>query len=360
MAEVDDTACLSGILATAVGSMPHTNPDEAVDLIVSTLNKAVHAPQLSQADPREQMWIQFTEGLPRFRVDLERLSYYFDTSGDPISDVEEFYTHYFDVVAGGPADHFAVGPEYGRGIHCLLALLRKEGVKRPFIKVQVTGPLSFGMTVTDESKRPIFYHPLFRDVAVKGMGLKAAWLLDQFKPFAEQVIVFFDEPSLSAYGSSAFLGVSREDVTDSLDDVIGMVTQRGGIAGIHCCGNTDWGILMSTSAQIVNFDAVDYMETIAIYSRELPVFLARGGVLAWGAVRNTEVVLGETVDDVIRRVRNGLRLLENNGVDTAALKNKMILTPACGCAGLSLEATKKVYAILSQLDSKAREEILGA
>lgn len=353
-----ETLEIPAVLVTAVGSLPHGDAGQAVDLIFNSLELAPHAPQLARLDPREQMWIQFTEGLPRFRVDLDNLSYFFDTSGDPLGDVERFYEGYFRVTEGDSADDFAIGSEYGRGIHTFLERLRTENRKRPFIKLQVTGPLSFALTVTDENKKPIFYHPLFRDVAVKGMGLKALWLLDTFKPFAENVIVFFDEPSLSAYGSSAFLGVSKSDVIESLDDLISMVVDRGGIPGIHCCGNTDWGLLMETATRIINFDAVDYMETLAIYGPQLAGFLERGGVLAWGAVPNTEKVERETSDDSVRRIRAGLELLENRGVDRGALTQRLLITPSCGCAGLTLEQTQKVYDLLSELGARLNSDAL--
>jgi hypothetical protein len=353
-----ETLEIPAVLVTAVGSLPHSNPGQAVEMVLHSLEAAPHIPQLSRSDPREQMWIQCTEGLPRFRVDLDNLNYFFDTSGDQLSDVERFYEGYFQVTEGNPADDFAIGTEYGKGIHTFLERLRTENRKRQFIKVQVTGPLSFGLTVTDENKRPIFYHPLFRDVAVKGMGLKAVWLLDTFKPFAENVIVFFDEPSLSAYGSSAFLGVSKSDVIESLDDVISMVVDKGGIPGVHCCGNTDWGILMETATRIINFDAVDYMETLALYGSQLAGFLERGGVLAWGAVPNTERVEQETSDDTVRRIREGIALLEKSGVDRGALTRKLLVTPACGCVGLTLEQTQKVYDLLSELEERLDSDAL--
>lgn len=351
MKEFKETGPLPAVLATAVGSLPHSSSEDAVDLITTSLKAAPHIPQLSKSDPREQMWIQFSENLPRFRADLENLSYGFDTSGDPGPEIEEFYTHYLEVSEGGTPDYFAVGDEYGRGIHTFFDRLKTAGKKWPFLKVQVTGPLSFALTVTDEQKRPIFYHPLFRDVAVKAMGLKAVWLLEQAKAYADNVIVFFDEPSMSAYGSSAFLGVSMADVVESLDDVISMVLERGGIPGVHCCGNTDWGILMATQTRILNFDAVDYMETMAIYGGELSRFLERGGVLAWGAVRNTAIVEKETAQDVVLRIEEGAEIIRKSGVDRDALLEKVIITPACGCAGLTVQHTEKVYGLLSELDS---------
>ncbi|MFH1112619.1 MAG: hypothetical protein V1792_01740 [Pseudomonadota bacterium] len=359
MAVFPDTSCLPPLLATAVGSLPHEDPLQAVEMITAKLTTAPHAPQLSRSNPREQMWIQFTENLPGFKVDFENLSYHFDTSSVSDAAVEQFFTHYLDVLEGGTPDYFAVGPQYGQGIHALLERLARDGTRAPFFKVQVTGPLSFALTVTDESRKPIFYHPVFRDVAVKAMGLKAVWLLEQFKPFADEIIVFFDEPSLSAYGSSALLGVSKEDVIDSLNDVISMVADRGGIPGVHCCGNTDWGLIMETAAGIVNFDAVDYMETMKIYRDELTAFLGRGGVLAWGAVPNTERIREETVEDVIGRIRQGIRMLVDAGVDRDALARRIIVTPACGCAGLTTGDTQRVYEILAELESINPERVQG-
>ncbi len=105
MSEFTETDVLSPLTVTAVGSLPHTSPSSAVQLILDSLEGAPHPPQLPFADPREQMWIQFTEGLPRFRVNVETLSYSFDTSGDPFPEVEEFYS----TVHGGHRGRFSRG-----------------------------------------------------------------------------------------------------------------------------------------------------------------------------------------------------------------------------------------------------------
>jgi hypothetical protein len=353
MGEFMDTASLPRLLVTAVGSLPHSDAGQAVDLTISRLKRAPHIPQVPRCDPREQMWIQFTEGLPGFRVDLERLHYSFDTSDESAGKVEEFFAHYLAVIDGAPPDLVSVGEVYGRGIHLFLNRLKQQGKRLPFVKLQVTGPLTFALGIADQSEKPVYFHPLFKDVAVKGMGLKALWLIEQFSPFADNIILFFDEPTLSAYGSSALLGVSREDVITSLNDVISMASDRGAICGVHCCGNTDWGLLMESSTRIVNFDAVDYMETLSLYPAQLRGFLDRGGVLAWGAVPNTPRIDQESADTVVARIRHGVDLLvDKTGIEREALTSRMIVTPACGCSSLSVEHTDKVYDILAELDQR--------
>ena len=357
MVDFQETNVIPKLLCTAVGSLPHTDPEVAIDLILSSLKNAPHTPQLSRAYPQELMWVQVSEGLPRFKADYEQQSYLFDTSGDTTGEIEQFYANYLAATEGSSTEAFAISPEYGRGIHLFLDRLKNENRKFPFIKLQVSGPLSFALTVTDEVRKPIFYHPMFRDVAVKGMGLKAIWLLEQFKPFAEKIIMFFDEPSLSAYGSSAFLGLSKTDVVESLEEVINMVLDKGGIPGIHCCGNTDWGMIMETSARIINFDAIDYAESLALYNKQLNQFLGRGGVLAWGAVPNTEKVDKETPSDIIRRIQSGFGILQKAGIDRELSNSHIIITPACGCAGMSQEQAEKTYKLLAEIEEIGPEAI---
>jgi hypothetical protein len=354
-----DTEVLPKLLTTAIGSLPHLDAGSAVELILKSLSVAPHLPQLSRLDPREQMWIQFSEGLPGFQVDLDKLKYYFQTSEEYSVLVEKFYEDYMAIIEGASISTFRISEDFGLGIKLFFDKLSRSQSKYPIIKAQVTGPLSFGLSVTDENGKPIFYHPLFRDVAVKGMGLKAIWLIEKFKPFAEQIIVFFDEPSLSAYGSSAFLGVSVSDVIESLNDVFSMASSRGALTGVHCCGNTDWSLLMRTNVDIINFDAVDYLESLAIYPEQLSGFLEKGGVLAWGVVPNDGRINQESADDILLRLRRGVRVLEEKGVPRDLLLRRIIITPACGCAGLPVGEVERVYEILSIIDKMDLDQALG-
>ena len=357
MIENVHTEALPRLLTTAIGSLPHLEAGSAVELILKSLSAAPHLPQLSRLDPREQMWIQFSEGLPGFKADLDKLKYYFQTSEEHSILVEKFYEDYMAIVEGASSSAFKISSDYGLGIKLFFDELSRNQSRYSIIKAQVTGPLSFALAVTDENGKPIFYHPLFRDVAVKGMGLKAIWLIEKFKPFAENIIVFFDEPSLSAYGSSAFLGVSSSDVIESLNDVFSMASSRGALTGVHCCGNTDWSLLMQTDVDIINFDAVDYMESLAIYPEQLSSFLERGGVLAWGAVPNDGRINQETVADSLMRLRKGVSFLEEKGVNRDLLLKRIIVTPACGCAGLTVGEVEKVYEILSSIDKMEFDQV---
>jgi hypothetical protein len=136
-------------------------------------------------------------------------------------------------------------------------------------------------------------------------------------------ILFFDEPSLSSFGS-AFSSLNREDVVHSLNECFDAVK---GLKGIHCCGNTDWSVLLSMNLDILSFDAYGYLETLSLYPKELKAFLERGGILAWGIVPTSEDVLKEEAESLVKRFKEGVKTLSKKGIDQTLLE-RAILTPS--------------------------------
>ncbi len=87
--------------------------------------------------------------------------------------------------------------------------------------------------------------------------MKCRWQIQKFKPYADKIICFIDEPILSAFGSSTYVSVKREDVVALIGEVVEAVHAEGAMAGVHCCGNTDWSILIDAGVDIINFDAFE-------------------------------------------------------------------------------------------------------
>ena len=123
----------------------------------------------------------------------------------------------------------------------------------------------------------------------------------------EKVICFIDEPILSAFGSSTYVSVKREDVVALISEVIDAVHAEGAIAGIHCCGNTEWSILIDAGVDIVNFDAFGYGETIALYPDAVSRFITGGGLIAWGVVPTSPAIREQTVETLNDRFTQGCR-----------------------------------------------------
>ena len=105
------------------------------------------------------------------------------------------------------------------------------------------------------------------------------------------------------------------------------------LIGIHCCGNTDWSMLLEAGPDIINFDAFDYMDHFLLYKDDIVRFIEVGGAIAWGIVPTSGFTGDESVDDLLLRLEEGLKRISEWGVNADLIAQRSILTPACGMGG---------------------------
>src|SRR5512139_224590 len=137
-------------IATGIGSLPLTDPDQAAALSLRYLPEAPIWPQLPQKDFREHMDGQYSESLPGLRLDAAKQRFFFDASKDLTPEFEKFFGQYIEKDYG----FFKMTEEYAAGFYALLRALKKglpEGAR--FIKGHVTGPLTAGTAFKDETGR---------------------------------------------------------------------------------------------------------------------------------------------------------------------------------------------------------------
>jgi ketosteroid isomerase-like protein len=336
--------------ATAIGSLPHTDAARAVDVVMKTIPDAPIWPQLPRRDLREQMEIQYSEGLPRVVIDEAKARMFFDTSGDTSEDLAAFFEAYMAAEESGDYSAAAIGPAFSAGIGALEARLRSAGRKLPFVKCQTTGPLSFALTIVDENKRAIFYNGEFLEAVVKSLAMKCRWQLKKFRPYAENLICFIDEPILSAFGSSTYVSVQRDDVVARLGEVVEAVHAEGGIAGVHCCGNTEWSILVDAGVDVVNFDAFQFGETVILYPEHMKRHVVeRRNALAWGIVPTSPAIREVTpagLVDAWERLATGLSA--KAGIPKARLAEDSFITPSCGTGSMEAADAERVFDVLAE------------
>jgi hypothetical protein len=119
--------------------------------------------------------------------------------------------------------------------------------------------------VTDQDRKPILYDEVLAEVVANHLRLKATWVEQQLQKLSAETIMFVDEPYMSAYGS-AFVSLNRNQALSLMEEVFAGIE---GVKAVHCCGNTDWSLLLSTSVDILSFDAYEYTESLALYPEEV-------------------------------------------------------------------------------------------
>lgn len=335
---------LSG-LPTAIGSMPHIDPGEACSLVAKYLPEVPAWPQLPKRAFLENMYVQFSERFPGVVIEDERI--YVDRSQDLDEPLERLYASYLE----NDIDRFAIGADYAAGLHAFL----DTPLSPLAVKGQVTGPISWGLTVTDQERRSVLYDDTLADAAARHLRFKAAWQEAKLKAICPNTIIFVDEPYMTSFGS-AFVSISREQVIGLLEEVFSGIS---GLKGIHCCGNTDWSVVLSTSLDILSFDAYDYGHTVALYPDEVKAFLERGGMLAWGIVPNEEKDLpGETAKSLVDRLDEQIGALDRKGVSYRLQTERCLVTPACSLASLSVEGTAFALELLVDVSRELRKRYI--
>jgi methionine synthase II (cobalamin-independent) len=335
-----------GCLPTIIGSMPHTDPVEACSLVTRYLKDIPAWPQLPKRSFRENMYVQFSEGFPGVVIEENRI--YVDRSQDLNKPLEQLYTAYLE----NDFNKYPISQDYAAGLHAFLGL---ENLSPLAVKGHVTGPISWGLTITDADRRSIIYDETLADAAARLLRLKASWQEKVLSKISKNTVIFVDEPYMSSFGS-AFVSISREKVVTLLEETFGGIR---GLKGVHCCGNTDWSVLLDTSLNILNFDTYNYAQSLSLYPTEVKRFLDKGGVIAWGIIPNeAEALAGETVASLKDRLEEAMVPFTRNGIRFKQLVEQGLLTPSCTLASLQTEATAQALELLTELSTAIRKRYL--
>jgi methionine synthase II (cobalamin-independent) len=347
-----------GCRATAIGSMPHKDPAAACSLVTRYLKDIPTWPQLPNRSFLENMVVQFSEGFPGVVVEEERVligrrvenSIYVNRRRkDVVESSGQLYVvnESHDV---NDVDKYPTTAEYAKGLHAFLAM---KGLSPLAVKGQITGPLTWGLTVKDEQGQAIIYDDTYQDMVAVFLGLKAGWQGKQLRQISKNTIIFIDEPYMASFGS-AFVSISAEKVVSLINEVLDGIS---GIKGVHCCGNTDWSVLLKTTTQILSFDAYNYAQSLSLYPAEIKQFLDRQGTIAWGIVPNELAALDkESVASLRDRLEEAMAPFARKGIPFRQLVAQGLLTPCCGLAPLrSEEAAARALELLAELSATIRK-----
>ncbi len=335
------------LLPTGIGSLPHTSTKEALELVLQNLPEIPFWPQLSNLSFKENMYAQFSYLLPNTIIDEANKRVYIDTSKDT-GDTEEFLAQ----ILAENIDYFAYEEEYFHGLYGMLGMGdRLKDIK--VIKGQITGPISLGFQVTDENRKPIFYNDLFRDLMIKNLRMMAKWQERTLRKLCDRTMIFLDEPFLSMIGS-AFISISREKAIEHMNEVLSGIE---GIKAIHCCGNTDWSLVLETNIEVLNFDAYSYADNLFLYSEKVIEFLENGGTIAWGIVpTNDEDLEKETAVSLTERLETNMKNLAERGISMEDIVESSIITPSCGLGPASVRCAEKALPILKKVSENLGEK----
>ncbi len=341
-------------LPLLIGSLPLESHAEATELILRYTPEIPLWPQLP-IYPEEGMIPQFISGFPGLDTcDGKTFINMSNSSFD--EDFLAFYEEYVMVTEGGqPLDksRFTLPLDSAKGFYEFLKQTGTDSASFNGLKAQTTGPFTFCTGVIDQEGKAIFYNEQLRDAALKLLALKAKWQIQQMKKNCDQTIMFFDEPALAGYGSSAFITISNQDIITCFREVFEAVKEENALAGVHVCANTEWSLLFEAGVDIVSFDAYSYFDKFILYPDHLISFFNKGGIVASGIVPTSEdSIHKENIESLTTKWLDQKDQLVNLGIPEEKIFSQSLITPSCGTGSLSLEDATKVLELTQGVSKK--------
>jgi len=294
------------------------------------------------------MTIQFSEGLPLLEIRESKRDLVI-SSVDREPELVMFYDHFFN----DDVDYFAMSEQYAPGLFELVRMVCQNPDKYgPYIKGQTVGPVTFAAGIKEGEGKSVLYNPDLLEALTKGLAIKALWQVRELGKSGKKPIVFLDEPYLSGFGS-AFTPIERHEVISLIKEVLDYLRERSDVLiGIHCCGNTDWSMIVEVGPDIINFDAYGYMDTFLLYPEEVKHFFRGGGIIAWGIVPTADFTGEESVEGLHEKLEKGLNRLYEWGLTPETVIENSILTPACGMGTMEQNWADRALDLLSVLSKK--------
>lgn len=320
---------------TGIGSMPHRESFEACELIISSFDIPFW-PQLPKYSSKELMIPQFSEGFLGIVVEGDK--FYLKKDEELIT---EWLINYSEHTES------PISKEFASGIYKMREILRTKKVE--IFKGQITGPLTFSLSLKDEEGKPVYFDETLRELILMHLKAKANWQFNFLKTFSENVIIFIDEPILQTLGTSAYISVEQAEAIRLIEELASYIKNLGTKVGLHCCGRADWREILNLSIDILSFDAYFFFDFFKIYKEEINNFLTKDRYIAWGFVPTTDD-LRELNDEKI--ITTALLKIEEIGKEIPLIYQKSLLTPSCGMGSLDEKDSLRVCSILKSLKSR--------
>ncbi|MBC9785731.1 hypothetical protein H1S01_14660 [Heliobacterium chlorum] len=349
------------IMITGMGSLPYESYEEAKALIARCCPEILHSPQLPEACREDQLLEQalapwdragLIRRLPDGTAIVDRKADGFDEALRQFKNICEYGECGVDEPIEWFSNDESLFAQQSPNYRSWRQDLRDDTwpIRPSWLKVQMAGPLTAALFVKDEEGKPLFDDPQLRELMLMSAAHQATWVGSDLRQYCWPAMVFIDEPGLYTLGKIEYPMVTAEIVREFIETMTEALSPTGTLSGVHCCGNTDWSLMLTSPIHIISFDASQHFESFARHPKEIGAFLFRGGLLAWGIVpTDPEELAKATAESLQRKLQGQLEALEKAGVSGDALRRQIILTPACGYGLRSADDAEKGYTLLREL-----------
>lgn len=363
---------------TTIGSLPHGEVEAAARFVLDRAAAIPAAPQLPRRSVREGMLAQVAALLP-VNVRPDGTLAFRSPLGDATVNTANIDVNAANLQVNAAnidvnTAELDIGRDDGhRGLATFLDRCEATGWAGP-VKLQLAGPVTLGIALCRAGAPPAEAFPAAL-AAVRATARAMVAAARSALPGVE-LLCWLDEPGLVAWpdvGREARpdVGLDRDRAVANLSAALDAIGP-GVLTGVHCCGPTDWGLVSAAGATVLSLPVelpagvlpADSVSTGPVSSGPVPAghvpaaltldaHLRRGGWLAWGAVPTDRPVGRADEPDLWAALERCWATLTDAGCDARLLRQRAMITPVCGLAGLDVEAADIVVELALALGRRA-------
>jgi methionine synthase II (cobalamin-independent) len=318
---------------TGIGSLPHRAVHEAAAFALREYDLPA-IPTLPRRSPAEGMIAQALVGIGgvtlgqygSIAVDADHL--------DPAAPVATDIGH----------------DAYG-ALRAFLADASARQLRGP-VKWQFTGPVTLGAALTRVGV------PADRAFAVAAAAVRAhvaaiATAVAAALPASPQV-VWLDEPWFGDLMSPGF-PIAPDPAIDLLSTAMAMLEPVATV-GVHCCADADVASLLAAGPAMLSIPLEARLVDVAGY---LTRFLEDGGRIAWGVIP-TDGPIAVSADRPWRLLSEVWCELVNRGCDPVELRQRSLVTPACGLGLHTPSVAERVVRLGREIGRKVNDQAVAS
>lgn len=336
------TALIGNCQTTAMGILPHTSLEKALNLAFSL--DIPFWPQLPKMSFYEDMYVQITEHMPGMIIDHNKGKISF--SKDKFYEELPEYSEHIENL-----DYFRLSPYYSLTYN---AFLEKDLSQYYAVRGQVIGPISFGLEIIDENFKPIIYDDEVREFLYEYISKRINAQYHELAKYNDRAFVWIDEPHLAMI-FNANVGYTFERAREEYTYFLKTLS---GPKGVHLCSNPDWSFLLNLDLDIISLNALAWGEIFTYYTEEIKRFLDRGGIISWGIAPTVDEQVNRFTESELMAKLEGLwNFLTARGISKEQLLAQAWLAPDhCFFLNPSLSNIEKSFTMLREISHRLKEK----
>lgn len=305
---------------TGIGSLPHTQLELGLQMALQV--DIPYVPQLPSGNPAELMIPAALDGLPGLS---------FDAEGMCIIDValwerdQRFAPSLDGALKSDDRAEFEPSAQACRAWKPFLWEIANR--KLAFAKAQIAGPCTVRWATRTSLGQPIAEIAALDQQIFKLLLARCLAMVKALRRVSATPILYIDEPGLYALDRT---NARHLLALQELKMLVVALQREGALVGLHCCGNTEWPMLLGLGVDLLSLDVRLSLDAVLEDQAPLLRFLSSGGALSLGIVPTnlaTSFSVLELVDSVEASLIATLgrrRALE--------VMSQSVITPACGLA----------------------------